>query len=64
MSTQGNPKLTIRMEPTEKAGFIADAYNAGTTGAELVVAFIRWWRGEPGAELPSRPCDRKETDRA
>jgi hypothetical protein len=55
MPTQGNPKLTIRMDHKTRARFIAAAYNEGTTGSELVVQFIQWWLGEPGVDAPQRP---------
>jgi hypothetical protein len=55
MPSQGSPKLTIRMDPEKRARFIAAAYNAGTTGTDLVVGFIDWWMDEPGANLPNRP---------
>lgn len=54
MPTQGNPKLTVRMDPELRMRFVADAYNEGTTASELVVQFVRWRLGEPGAELPQR----------
>lgn len=62
MPTQGNPKLTIRMDHETRARFIASAYNAGTTGSDLVNDFIQWWLGEPGAELPQRPPHQQKPD--
>ncbi|WP_134667858.1 hypothetical protein [Amycolatopsis sp. CFH S0078] len=56
MPTAGNPRLTIRMDPEEKARFITEAYNNGTNGAQLCHDFIDWWMGKPGAELPARPA--------
>lgn len=61
VTTQGNPKLTIRMDPDKREAFIARAGEAGTTGSQLILAFIGWWMGEPGARLPT-PAARKETD--
>ncbi|MGW4127976.1 hypothetical protein [Amycolatopsis japonica] len=52
MSTQGNPKLTIRMDPAKRQDFIARAEQVGTTGSRLVGDFIDWWMGEPDARLP------------
>ncbi|PXY27423.1 hypothetical protein [Prauserella muralis] len=60
MPTQGNPKLTVRIDEHTRARFVAAAYNAGTTGSELVTAFIRWYLGEDGAELPRRPEPARE----
>lgn len=59
MTTQGNPKLTIRMDPDKREAFIARAAEAGTTGSQLIVAFIDWWMGELDARLPT-PATRKE----
>ena len=59
MPTQGNPKLTIRMTPEDRARFVAAAYNQGTPAAELVSQFIHWWLGDDGAELPQRPEDQE-----
>ena len=61
MPTQGNPKLTIRMDPEKRDRFIAEAYNEGAAGSDLVNGFIDWWLGEPGAQQPERPT-RKEED--
>lgn len=59
MPTNGNPKLTIRMDEEKRARFIAAAYNAGTTGADLVNEFIDQWLGKDGAEraTASQPAE-------
>lgn len=64
MPTQGSPKLTVRIDPEKRARFVAEAYNAGTTGSEEVLNFIDYLLGEPGAALPQPFADRKEPDRA
>lgn len=64
MPTQGKPKLTIRIDEEKRVRFIAEAYNAGTTGSEEVLACIDYLLGEPDAEPPKPFAARKETDRA
>lgn len=60
MPTQGNPKLTIRLPEEKRRRFIAEAYNAGVTGTELVVRFIDAMLGEPDAQMPQPFADRKQ----
>ncbi len=36
---------------------------SGIDGSKAVLAFLRWYTGEPGAQLPE-PATRKEPDRA
>ena len=53
---------TVRIEEDlwDRAGQIAGAQ--GLTRAAVINAFLRWYVGEPDAQLPE-PATRKETDR-
>lgn len=55
MPTEGRPKLTVRLDPDERARFVAAAEAAGIDGAKAIRAFIAWFVRERGAKLPGRP---------
>lgn len=54
-------KLPVRglrgIPDDELARFDAAAREAGYDRSSLTRALWRWWVGEPGAELPTRPVD-------
>lgn len=53
------PHRAVRVPGYEWKALGDVAKGAGTDRAKLINQFIRWYLGNPGAELPGRPCDRR-----
>jgi len=58
----GDCKFTVRLDPVERARFVAAAHDSGSNAAELLRTFIAWFLREPGVELPDRPPRRLSGD--
>jgi hypothetical protein len=49
------PIRTLRAEDHEWVPFGRAAKRAGTDRTSLLRQFMRWYSGQPGAEMPHRP---------
>jgi hypothetical protein len=58
---QVTPNLRMPKALWENAGEVAQAQ--GTNRGAVIKQFLRWYTGEPDAQLPE-PATRKETDHA